>query len=193
MQSYEIICMCIVSKCIIYYFLREKSLCKAYIYHFLHLYLPRQVLHRAAYLFGFHCETVHEVKYLLYVYRRLVGRCFDDVWLIVEVTVLFAIYKRYAARCVLTVLQRLYHGYPATVASERADSKLTLVKDRRQFVAKHRAMKHNMVSDVILVDDGLQPRVPLARFISLVWMHSSNDMEHHIALSAVLVVLAQTS
>ena len=52
------------------------------------------MFHGVSYFSGVDVVGVDKVDYLSYVYRRLVGRSFYDVWLVLKVVVCFGIDER---------------------------------------------------------------------------------------------------
>lgn len=151
------------------------------VYDPLHLYLPRQVLHRLADVLRLKVVGVYEVQHALHVNRCLVGRDFHDVRFILKVSVYFRIDERYSTSSILTVLQRLDDGDAAAMAGQAANGKATLVENIVEGLPKQLAVEDDVILYAILVDDSLETGMKLTRPVTRVGVYTADNVEVNLS------------
>ena len=145
------------------------------------------MFHGVSYFSGVDVVGVDKVDYLSYVYRRLVGRSFYDVWLVLKVVVCFGIDERDASCGVFSVFECFDVGDATSVATETSYGKDALVENLVELVAKKFSVVDDVLPDVVFLCCLFHGEIAVARCPTVVF--PTDNMEKDFTGVGILLVV----
>ena len=79
---------------------------------------------------------INKIQNLLDIYWRLIWSSLDNIRLMIKVTILLAIDKRYATSSILAVFQGFDNGNSTTMSCQTTNGKTTLIEHFIQRITK---------------------------------------------------------